>query len=121
MSDQMQKEFEAWYMRRMEKQTNMILPDMEPNYTNRDVADLWESWQAARAADKARIEILESANVINMPGLLEDLDVALEDLELHGRHSDQGYQQLRAWYNEIRRVTRSLKAALAQQGKEGGA
>jgi hypothetical protein len=72
------------------------------------------------AADKARIEILELANAINMPGLLEDLDAALEDLELHGRHGDQGYKQLRAWYNEIRRVTRSIDAALAQQGKEGG-
>lgn len=68
---------------------------------------------------QAEAERLQAANAINMPGLLEDLDEALEELELRGRHDDRGYQLLRAWYSEMRRVTRVVDAALAQQGKEG--
>lgn len=75
--------------------------------------------EAERAADKARIAELEAALSINMPKLLDSLSEALEELELHGRHSDRGYQRLRAWYSEMRRVTRVVDAALSQQGKEG--
>ena len=77
--------------------------------------------EAARAADKARIAELEAANAINMPGLLDDLDEALEEIALRGRQDDYGYQQLRAWYSKMRRVTRTVDAALSQQGKEGEA
>lgn len=78
-----------------------------------------ERLQAARAADRARIKLLEAANAINMPGLLDDLDEALEEIALRGRQDDYGYQQLRAWYSKMRRVTRTIDEALAQQGKEG--
>lgn len=67
----------------------------------------------------ARIAELEAANAINMPGLLDDLDEALEEIALRGRQDDYGYQQLRAWYSKMRRVTRAVDEALAQQGKEG--
>jgi hypothetical protein len=33
--------------------------------------------------------------------LLPELDVALEDLEMHGRHSDQGYRKLKDWYRKM--------------------
>ena len=75
--------------------------------------------EAARAADKARIAELEAALSIDLPKLLDRLDEALEDIELHGRHSDRGYHQLSGWYKNARRITSAIDAALAQQGKEG--
>tara|TARA_R110001606_G_scaffold380609_1_gene541222 strand:- start:729 stop:1121 length:393 start_codon:yes stop_codon:yes gene_type:complete len=76
--------------------------------------------EAARAADKARIAELEAALSIDLPKLLDRLDEALEDIELHGRHSDRGYHQLSGWYKNARRITSAIDAALAQQGKDGG-
>ena len=50
MSDQSKQEFQEHYIRYMEKQTGLILPDMEPNYDNPTVAALLDFWQASRAA-----------------------------------------------------------------------
>ena len=72
---------------------------------------------AARAADKERIAELEAVNAINMPSLLDDLDCALEDLELFGMHSNQGYKRLKAWYKAVHQITNNLDAVLAQQGE----
>lgn len=33
--------------------------------------------------------------------LLPQLDDALEDLEIWGRHSDQGYRKLKDWYRKM--------------------
>ena len=74
--------------------------------------------EASRAADKARIAELEAALSIDLPKLLDRLDEALEDIELHGRHSDRGYHQLSGWYKNARRITSAIDAALAQHGKE---
>ena len=46
--------------------------------------------------------------------LLPELDLALEDLEIHGQHSDQGYRKLKDWY---RKVNLSCKAIDAAMGK----
>ena len=40
-----------------------------------------------------------------MKALLPQLDEALESLEIHGRHSDQGYRRLREWYRKMAKLT----------------
>lgn len=43
--------------------------------------------------------------------LLPDLDYALESLEMHGRHSDQGYRQLKDWYRKMSLMCGKIDAA----------
>lgn len=45
--------------------------------------------------------------------LLPNLDEALEDLELFGLHSDQGYRKLKDWYRKMMAATKAVDAALA--------
>lgn len=46
--------------------------------------------------------------------LLEELDIALEDLELHGCQSQQGYRRLKDWYRKMNIQTQALDQALTK-------
>jgi hypothetical protein len=46
-------------------------------------------------------EIVRLRDVANLKALLPDVSDALEDLELHGQHSDQGYRKLKDWYRKV--------------------
>ena len=53
------------------------------------------------------------AELVELKSLLPELDDALEDLELHGRHADQGYRKLKDWYRKIALITGRIDAKLA--------
>ena len=54
----MREEFEAWLIDRAEDSTGFILPDMEPNYDNPEIAAMLDAWQASRQA--LEVELPES-------------------------------------------------------------
>jgi hypothetical protein len=54
------------------------------------------------------------ADLIALKALLPTLDNALEDLELHGRHGDQGYRELKEWYRKMAVATARIDAALTK-------
>jgi ssDNA-binding Zn-finger/Zn-ribbon topoisomerase 1 len=53
------------------------------------------------------------AELVELKVLLPALDDALEDLELHGQHSDQGYRKLKDWYRKAAVLTARIDAKLA--------
>ena len=62
----------------------------------------------ADAGDEARAEVrqLKAENdelraTADLQKLLPEISDALEDLELHGLHGDQGYRKLKDWYRKI--------------------
>lgn len=62
----------------------------------------------ADAADEARAEVrrLKAENealraTADLQKLLPEISDALEELEIHGQHSDQGYRKLRDWYRKM--------------------
>lgn len=57
------------------------------------------------------------AELVALKDLLPALDNALEDLELHGRHSDQGYRKLKDWYRKVALITDRIEAKLAELQK----
>lgn len=64
--------------------------------------DLYATLQAAKGEIerlKGECEALRATS--DLKALLPDLGDALEDLELHGRHSDQGYRKLKDWYRKV--------------------
>lgn len=46
--------------------------------------------------------------------LLPELDSALEDLEIHGQHSDQGYRKLKDWYRKVDFACKAIDAAMGK-------
>lgn len=46
-------------------------------------------------------EIVRLREVAKLKELLPDVSDALEDLELHGQHSGQGYRKLKDWYRKV--------------------
>jgi hypothetical protein len=67
-----------------------------------DNTDLHATLQAAKGEIerlKGECEALRATS--DLKALLPDLGDALEDLELHGRHSDQGYRKLKDWYRKV--------------------
>lgn len=44
--------------------------------------------------------------------LLPELDSVLEDLEIHGQHSDQGYRKLKDWYRKVDLACKAIDAAM---------
>jgi len=50
--------------------------------------------------------------------LLPELDEALEDLEIHGQHSDQGYRKLKDWYRKIDLACKAVDAAMSKEGRD---
>lgn len=77
------------------------------------------------ARHKTRINRLEQRHqadqvargVAELKALLPALDDALEDLELHGRHSDQGYRKLKDWYRKAELITDRIDDALLNGGR----
>jgi hypothetical protein len=74
-----------------------------------------ETAQSERDQLKAEVEVLRQA--AGLAVLLPQLDEALEDLELYGRHADQGYRQLKDWYRKVKLACAAIDAAM---GKEAG-
>ena len=46
----------------------------------------------------------------SIKAVLAELDDALENLEIHGRHSDQGYRKLKDWYRKMILAFRVVEA-----------
>lgn len=61
----------------------------------------------ALALGVAAVNSSKADAIEGMRKLLPELDDALEDLELHGLHSHQGYRKLKDWY---RKMALSVKA-----------
>ena len=53
------------------------------------------------------------AELAELKDILPEIDDALESLEAHGRHSDQGYRELKDWYRKIAGITARIDAKLA--------
>jgi hypothetical protein len=53
------------------------------------------------------------AELVGLKSVLPLLDDALEHLESHGQHSDQGYRKLKDWYRKIALATDKIDAKLA--------
>ncbi|WP_274644256.1 hypothetical protein [Pseudomonas serbica] len=51
--------------------------------------------------DQLKVEVEALRAVATLSKLLPELDDALEDLEIHGQHSDQGYRKLKDWYRKV--------------------
>lgn len=69
--------------------------------------------RAEKAEREAALNLAEG-----LRALLPDLDDALEDLELHGCHDQQGYRKLKDWFRKVEIHTRVIDAALAKQAKD---
>ena len=74
------------------------------------------SLKALEAAGDAVVSLYtrpQDAGLVELKTILPALDDALETLEMHGRHSDQGYRQLKDWYRKIAGITARIDAKLA--------
>lgn len=49
---------------------------------------------------------------VDLQKLLPEVSDALEELELHGQHSDQGYRKLRDWYRKVELAYRVIAAPM---------
>ena len=58
-----------------------------------------------------------ASGVAELKALLPALDDALEDLELHGRHSDQGCRKLKDWYRKAELITDRIDGAHCVAGQ----
>lgn len=78
-----------------------------------DMAKVTRERNSARAqASKLKAENEALRATVDLQKLLPELDEALEDLELHGRHSDQGYRKLKDWYRKIALAYRVIKGPM---------
>ncbi len=77
----------------------------------RDTEAKLDTAQAVSAELRAELETV--ALIKALKELLPDLDDALEDLEIWGRHSDQGYRKLKDWYRKILLSTKQIDSTLA--------
>lgn len=70
---------------------------------------------------QAEVEALhkEGGLVERLTKLLPEIDDALEDLELHGTHSDRGYVKLKAWYRRMASTINAIDAAMEGDTSEG--
>lgn len=59
----------------------------------------YEAYEQVNAELKAEVEALRAT--VDLQKLLPEISDALEELELHGLHSDQGYRKLRDWYRKV--------------------
>lgn len=56
----------------------------------------------------------EGGLVERLAKILPEIDDALEDLELHGTHSDKGYVKLKAWYRRMASTINAIDAAMQE-------
>lgn len=62
--------------------------------------------------DQLKVEVEALRAVATLSKLLPELDDALEDLEIHGQHSDQGYRKLKDWYRKVALACKVIKAPM---------
>ena len=72
----------------------------------------YEAYEQVNAELKAENEALRANSSLSV--LLPELDSALEDLELHGQHSDQGYRKLKDWYRKVDLACKAIDAAMSK-------
>ena len=72
----------------------------------------YEAYERVNAELKAECEGLRANSSLVV--LLRELDSALEDLEIHGQHSDQGYRKLKDWYRKVDLACKAIDAALGK-------
>lgn len=75
----------------------------------------YEAYEQVNAELKAENEVLRANS--SMVVLLPELDSVLEDLEIHGQHSDQGYRKLKDWYRKVDLACKAIDAAMGQGEK----
>lgn len=83
-----------------------------------DNEDIWHAMLAAAPAAPVVQTQPDAALVEALKDLMPNLDGALQDLELFGLHSDQGYRKLKDWYRKMLQATKAVDAALAGKGGE---
>lgn len=99
-----------------EQLTNDLLrAENERDKLKATVADYEMGLEAA----KEEIARLKGENeglfaIANLRELLPDLDEALEDLEVHGQHGDQGYRKLKDWYRKVALACKAIDAAMSK-------
>lgn len=59
----------------------------------------YEAYEQVAQGLKAEVEKLRAT--ADLQKLLPEVSDALEELELHGLHSDQGYRKLKDWYRKV--------------------
>lgn len=74
--------------------------------------DLYRELKAERDQLSTELEAARGLLVAYLQKLLPELDDALEDLELHGYHDQQGYRKLKDWFRKVQIQTRKLDSAL---------
>lgn len=72
----------------------------------------YEAYERVNAELKAEYEGLRANSSLVV--LLRELDSALEDLEIHGQHSDQGYRKLKDWYRKVDLACKAIDAAMGK-------
>ena len=72
----------------------------------------YQAYEQVNAELKAENEALRANSSLSV--LLPELDSALEDLELHGQHSDQGYRKLKDWYRKVDLACKAIDAAMSK-------
>lgn len=82
-----------------------------------DANSYQSGYDAGRAAAKAhadswRAEAEKLRATADLQKLLPEVSDALEQLELHGQHSDQGYRKLRDWYRKVALAYRVITAPM---------
>lgn len=97
MDENARSEFEAWAAT---KGMAMHFARAESGlYVSRVTQNYMDCWMASRAGQAAEVESLRAT--ADLEKLLPDLSDALEELDMHGQHSDQGYRNLRDWYRKV--------------------
>ncbi|WP_421560842.1 MULTISPECIES: hypothetical protein [unclassified Pseudomonas] len=93
----------------------MLGVEIERDQLRAEVAGLrtgYEAYEQVNAQLKAENEALRANSSLSV--LLPELDSALEDLELHGQHSDQGYRKLKDWYRKVDLACKAIDAAIGK-------
>ncbi|WP_312772768.1 hypothetical protein [Pseudomonas rhodesiae] len=91
----------------------MLGVEIERDQLRAEVAGLktgYEAYERVNAELKAENEELRANSSLVV--LLPELDSVLEDLEIHGQHSDQGYRKLKDWYRKVDLACKAIDAAM---------
>lgn len=74
-----------------------------------------EGWSRVVEARELQAQVDQLKSQAGLQVLLPELDEALEDLEMHGRHSDQGYRKLKDWYRKVTIACRDIDQAMNKE------
>lgn len=74
-----------------------------------------EGWSRVVEARELQAQVDQLKSQAGLQVLLPELDEALEDLEMHGRHSDQGYRKLKDWYRKVSIACRDIDQAMNKE------